>query len=395
MIKFDKRCTGCAGCEQACPNGAISMNIINGFLYPQVDEKLCVDCGLCDHICHYDKGIANQFAKKAYAVKNKSIDIVKKSSSGGMFYTLAKYVIENGGVVCGASFDSDLHLEYDFADNINNLDKLLTSKYVQCDVNGSFKKVKEFLKHGKKVLFCGTPCIVNGLQNYLQKPSPNLILVDFICHGIPNPKFFEKHVKELEKKYKSKLISFNFRHKKNGWEDYYIRLEFENGKSILKPAADDPYMKLFLEDVILRDSCYNCNSRGDRRYSDITIADFWGINESYPDLYDKNGVSLVIVNSKTGQDILNNISDSIIYNQVDFDIAVKTNVPYFKSPKKPEAIAEKVYANMDKYTVQQLADKFVDKITLKRKIRLFLGKIYRKIKDFLRGLLQRRNNESR
>ena len=387
MIKFDKRCTGCAGCEQVCPKDAISMNIANGFLYPQVDEKLCIDCGLCDHICHYDKDIANQFVKKAYAVKNKSIDIVKKSSSGGMFYALAKYVIQNGGVVFGASFDNDLHLNYDFTDNIENLDKFLTSKYLQSNVNGSFKKVKEFLQQGKKVLFCGTPCIVNGLQNYLQKPSPNLILVDFICHGIPNPKFFEKYVKELEKKYKSKLISFNFRYKKNGWEDYCIRLEFENGKSILKPAADDPYMKLFLKDIILRESCYNCNSRGDRRYSDITMADFWGIKDSYPNLYDKDGVSLVIINSKTGQDIFYNISDSIKFDEVDFEKKKKSNLSYCKSPENPAIIREKVYSNMDKYTVQQLADKFVDKISLKKKIRLFLGKIFKKIKRLFRKFI--------
>lgn len=209
-----KECCGCSSCAQKCPTGAISM-IENeeGFLYPSIDKEKCINCGLCSKVCPQLKTIEKkEDYPKAYAMRNQNLNDLKESSSGGIFSVIANYVLENGGVVFGAQYTDDFKVEHVGVENKDKLNLLRKSKYVQSDINSTYKEVESNLKKGKMVLFTGTPCQVYGLKSYLMVEYENLILCDLICHGVPSPKAFQKYLGEFEKKNK-KVISYDFRTK--------------------------------------------------------------------------------------------------------------------------------------------------------------------------------------
>lgn len=311
-----------------------------------------------------------------FAVINRDEKVVRNSSSGGVFYALAQSVIQKGGVVFGAAFDENLKLKHTFAQNMQQVEKLMRSKYVQSDLTGCFERVKDFLQNERYVLFCGTPCECNGLKAYLKRDYEKLLIVDFICHGTPSPKIFEKYVKELEKKYKSEIVDYNFRDKVDGWE-YSTTIQLKDGKKYSTPAWQDSYMRLFLSNISLMKGCYSCIHKGENRSSDITMGDFWGVKENYPEFYDKNGVSLVIVNTKKGFDTLDGIKGVVKCNAVDKEKALQNNSCYYESAKENKN-REEFFKNLDKITIEK-ADKKYLKTPLTKRLRSFLGKVKRKL----------------
>lgn len=386
MIKiFEKQnCSGCHACLNICPKQCIDMREDNeGFWYPQVDQDKCVNCGLCEKVCPIinNKERVNQI--EAYACINKDEEIRAKSSSGGIFTLLAECIINNGGVVFGAGFDEELNLVHSYTDNIEGLEKFRGSKYLQSRIGQSYKEVKEFLEKDIKVLFSGTPCQISGLWSYLGKEYKNLICLDIICHGVPSPKVFKLYRTELEKKYGSTTQRISFRCKYYGWKIYSVLLSFNNKTEYRKDLNNDVYMKGFLQNLYLRPSCYNCKSKTLHRLSDITIADFWGIQDIRPELDDDKGTSLVLINSNKGKKIFNELYDKMVVTEINYTQAIKYNISAVKSVDINHK-SNKFFEKLDFYenNISKLIIKYTKVSIIKRcyrKIKSVLSKIKRNI----------------
>lgn len=302
QINRPEKCSGCTACNQICLKKCITMQTdAEGFAYPMVDENFCIACGKCKMVCpvlHHDGGNAPQ---KVFAEKNKNERIRSTSSSGGVFYELAKKFIENGGVVYGCALDKNMVARHICVETILDLDKLKSSKYVQSDMGSTMSEIKRKLIAGEKILFSGTPCQTAGLRNYLGKDYEGLFVVDVLCHGVPSPKLFADYLEYLSKQYgNGKPVSVNFRNKQRGWKRLYMEVRFDNGKRHYIYSGYDRYEGMFLNNLSLRPSCYECKFTKAERFGDITLGDFWGIGKKYPQWDDDKGISVVMLNTEKG-----------------------------------------------------------------------------------------------
>lgn len=321
------KCTGCMACKNICPQEAISIyEDENGFKYPKIKMEVCIKCGLCSKVCPViNKLLDNKDKIKVLACKNKDREIRLKSSSGGFFSLLAKYIIMNGGVVFGVRFNEKLEVIHDYIEDMKNIELFRGSKYVQSNINDTYKKVKKFLTEDKTVLFTGTPCQVEGLLSYLGKQYDNLYTQDIICHGVPSPKLWRKYL-EYKKKINGEYPkTINFRRKDiTGWNNYQVNYKYSNNEENIH-HDDDYFMKIFLKNLALRESCYDCEFKKLARKSDITIADFWGIDKINPKINDETGISAVLINSKKGQELFENIKKDLDYYDARLEDIIKYN----------------------------------------------------------------------
>lgn len=350
-----KKCTGCFACVSVCPKQCIHMEKDkDGFLYPVIDSDKCIDCGLCKKTCMVGEKADTQYTKNAYAMSNKNDEVRLNSSSGGVFTLLAEHIIEQGGTVYGAAFDDKYAVKHIRIKSKDDIEKLRTSKYVQSQIGDCYKKAKEDLDNGIKVLFTGTPCQIAGIKGFLKKDYDNLFCQDIMCHGVPSPKLWSKYLDEINL---GKLNNVSFRDKTVGWSLFSMKIEGENGK-LCEKFFDNTYMKAFLADIALRESCYNCNCKELNYFSDITLADFWGLDKAYPELDDNRGVSLVLVNSSKGEMLIKEISDMANINQVDIDRALNGNKPAITNTPMHKN-REKFLNGMDSTPVNKLVKKYV------------------------------------
>lgn len=307
ILHIDNECTGCGACISSCSQDALKLIYDSeGFYYPSLDVSKCIDCKLCEKNCHvlnpipYDKAV--DFS--AYMGKSKSEEIRKRSSSGGFFTLLANNIIDKGGVVFGARYNYDKErLEHADTDHVA-FSELPKSKYIESYVGDAFRTVKKYLKEDRYVLYCGTPCQVSGLRTFLKRTDQTkLLAVDFICHGVPSNKNFTAYKHFLEKKKRSKIVHIDFRPKTRGWRTSNLLVKFKNNKvkDIIFPLSY--YYSHFQNNDLLRKSCYTCNYPG-RHLSDITIADFWGVNKYKSSMDDNKGLSLIVVNNEKGGDYI-------------------------------------------------------------------------------------------
>ena len=369
-----KLCTGCTACMNNCPKGAISFKEgKDGFKYPVIDQDKCIDCGLCKRTCPVLNTKENESINKCYVGYNKDSNERLNASSGSVFSLIANYILDNNGIVVGAAFDDNNHLKHIAVEKKEDLNPLRKSKYLQSDLDNIFKYIKEQIKT-KKVLFVGTPCQVAGIKAFIKK-SDNLITIDLFCHGAPSPKLFEKYVKELEKINNDKLINYDFRDSSTGWDTYSNRATFKN-REVVTDRKKNEYMKLFLSDIALRESCFNCNFKLGNKYSDITLGDFWGIKNHYPEMYNKEGVSAIIINTELGKEIFNNIKDNIEYKECELDKIISGNPSLIHSSKRPEK-RDIFFDELEETSIEILTKKYEKKVSLKRKI---INKIKRIIK---------------
>lgn len=338
MIVDKNQCSGCHACYSICPQNCIAMIFDEeGFKYPQINIESCVDCGMCQKVCPSWNEYKPFMKGKAYACINKDDIVRENSSSGGIFSLIAEYVIEKCGIVFGAGYDEELNVCHQKIVDKKELHKLRGSKYVQSDIGNTYKQVKELLEENKLVLFTGTPCQISGLKNFLQKEYDNLILQDIICHGVPSVLVWNKYLDYQKEKNGSNIRNNtgpDFRNKVVGWKNFSMYISFENGSDYYKEFTEDLYLKSFINNICLRPSCYDCHSKSVERESDITLADFWGVWDVLPEMYDDKGTSLVLVNSKKGKEIFENISELMKYKEVDFDKATSYNSAAFKSVAK-------------------------------------------------------------
>ena len=273
-----------------------------GFLYPVVDQTLCISCDLCEKRCpvgheHPEKEV------KMLGAQHKDQEVRRLSSSGGVFTALARNTIEKGGAVFGAVFDENLRVEHVGAIDESEFSAMRGSKYVQSDSAEGIMNAAAILSRGMPVMFTGTPCQVDGLLAAVrEKDRASLLTVDFVCHGVPSPGVFASYLKEMEREHGQRVVAYTFRDKRLGWKNFSAVATLEDGTEVSGTQTDEPYLYGFLQNLYLRPSCGQCHSlRGKRHVSDITIADFWGSQEICPERDDDTGLSLVLINTEKGE----------------------------------------------------------------------------------------------
>ena len=357
ILKNQTDCCGCRACEFVCSKKAVAMTEnTEGFFYPTVNNDLCIDCGLCVKRCPVETA-ANSHCEKDYpefmAARAVDEDIVFSSSSGGLFSVLANHILDLGGAVVGAGFDDDFRVVHQIIESKDDLHKLQGSKYVQSDLSDCYVKTEALLKSGKIVLFSGTSCQIEGFKNYLNRQYENLYLVDIICHGVPTPKLWEKYIEYQEGRYRSKIVSAEFRNKDTGWLTFSMKLRFDNQRQYRKKTAEEPYMRLFLNNCFLRESCYSCKFKTLDKPSDFTLSDFWKIKYAIPELDDDKGTSLVFVNTAKGKKLLDSISSKIIAFEVSEDQALFRNPAVLHSSHRPPN-RDEVISHLEDSDIKQL-----------------------------------------
>ena len=328
MIHIDQKkdCCGCSACDAACNKKCISMTRDeDGFLYPIVDVDQCVNCGLCQRVCPMANYQVPKRKPLALGAINQNDDIRRMSSSGGVFYLLCEYVIQQNGIVFGAAFDENFDVYHTYSEDLDGCKRFMGSKYVQSIIGDSYQKAKQFLQEDRIVLFTGTPCQIAGLLSYLGnlKDHEKLITQDIVCLGAPSPYRWHEFKKRIQGN--KEITSIQFRNKETGWRSGSFVAVFYDGSEYKELYAQTDYMKGFSSGAYTRPSCYECKFSRLERQSDITLGDFWGVEGLYPELYDNKGTSLVLVNSKKGRQIIKNVSKGLTIKKVRLDYAVKYN----------------------------------------------------------------------
>lgn len=372
-------CTGCHACYNICPQNCIEMvENKEGFLEPSINYDICINCNLCKKICPVNKDHKVTYRNvKAFVCINKNEVIRQNSSSGGIFTELASYILDQEGFVYGAAFDENFKVKHIKIEKKMDICKLQCSKYVQSNIGNIFINVKDDLEIGKKVLFTGTPCQIEGLLNFLGKEYSNLYTQDLICHGVPSPKSWNKYIREFGKG----INSISFRDKTYGWKKFSMKVETDD--SIYINTLDkDSFLQSFLKNINLRKSCYNCKFKTIGRRSDITLADYWGIEHIDGLYFDDKGTSLVIINSDKGQEMYDNIRKNLISKSTDLNKAIKYN-PAINQSVELTKKRSLFFKNINKYTYEQLVKNTL-KVTIIDKLVKIKIKIIRKIKRMLK-----------
>lgn len=363
-IKNKAECTGCYACYNVCPVNAITMvEDKEGFKYPKVDKDICIKCGLCKKTCP----LLNEEKKKeedrtpnpkVIAAWSKNQYIRLDSTSGGTFSELAKVIYEEDGYVVGAAYNKEWMVEHIISNDIKDLEEIRSSKYLQSNIGDIFRKVKDKLEEGEKVLICGSPCQISGLYNYLKKDYENLYTCDFICRGMNSPKVFKKYIEDLEEKYNSKVTKVKFKNKIHGWHNFSTRVDFKNGKTYIGGRYVDSYMVGYLKyNAFIRPCCYECQFKDMPRVADITLADFWGIEEIDKSLDNNQGTSMVLLNSKKGEELFEKVKINMFYKEIKSDQVFAGNICASKSVEKTP-VRDKVFENIDNLTYKELSNKY-------------------------------------
>lgn len=369
------KCFGCRICESLCPVGAISFQKNKrGFEYPIVDIDKCIECGICEKNCGLlSDDRTRLMPEKFYALKNKNRDIKLKSSSGGAFMLLAEEVISVGGIVYGCKIDDNINAVYGRAETLDDCVAFMGSKYVQSDMKDIIKYILNDLKKSKTVLFTGTPCECLGVKTAVSnlKHDGKLILCDFYCHGAPSPMIFDDFKKYMEKKYNGNIITFRFRDKekvlnppnsrgmrmnilqssKQQRHEDHIECDSEQQMhlddckivDIYDAEANNKYFELFKFNYISRESCYECPCIGIKRDTDITIGDYWRCEKYHPDFFDREGISVVTINTVTGRALFEKIKEKSEYITIEKNEIIQPMISHAPLKKNNYADVWKIY----------------------------------------------------
>lgn len=359
--KNKEECCGCTACKSICPTKAIEMKPDEeGFLYPQIDQNLCIDCGVCRKVCAFQNGYdvpRNYDSPFVYAAKHIDEKVRMSSSSGGAFTAISDYVLNKNGVVCGVAFDEEMNVVHQITSTKKEVEKFKGSKYVQSDLRNIFLEIKNNLENRKLVLFTGTPCQTAGLRSYLKGTNmDSLILCDIVCHGTPSPLMWREHIKCLENKVKNKIVEYYCRSKVTGWHGHNEMVIYQNGKKDYESILSQKHKVLFHSLNILRPACHNCKYTNLKRPSDITIGDFWGIEKSMPDFDDNKGTSLVLLNSPKGQRLFEGIKENLIWRESNTQDCLQPQLQYPTEPsEKRQQFWEDYSSNGYEYIIAKYA----------------------------------------
>lgn len=369
MIEINdyKECCGCEACTNICPKNCISMEEHDGFFYPKINKEDCINCHLCEKICPVSQTVNTLEPIDAFAGYNNDTQSRLTSTSGGVFYLIAESIIRRGGTVYGVSFDGGFNTVFSRVEELKDLYKLQGSKYPQSRIHDTYKQIKSDLNCGKEVLFCGTPCQVNGLKLFLQKKYEKLYLIDLICHGVPSPVFWNKYLKAY---FDNEVIkSVTFKDKQFGWKNWCVVIETDK-RVLIEKKLDNAYMSSYLCGYNVRPSCFNCNCKDRNRASDITIGDAWGTPEKNKFLNDNQGMSSIIINTKKGEKIFEEVSNKMTVQKYSLDDVVVGNPAYhvsmntnpFNKQFAHEMSTKDAMKTYSKYHVAKLPGKVIHKI---------------------------------
>lgn len=389
MINIQNKvdCCGCNACGDVCPKHAISFVTDNeGFWYPEVDMQKCIDCHLCEKACPIitKTDIIHRFDEpRVYAAYSKDEDVRLDSTSGGIHSTLAKEIYSRGGFVGGAIYNEDHTVSHFVSGNESDLFKIRSSKYLQSSLKGQYKEVKTLLEQRKEVFYCGAPCQIQALYKYLRKDYENLITCDFICLGVNSPKVFLKYMDYLEQKHGAKATEIKFKNKKWGWHNFSMRVNFENGCEYCQDRYHDLFFIGYLQSKnFMRPSCYHCKFRDYPQRSDITLADFWGLENIDKTMDQDKGTSLVMINSEKGHSLFEKIKEKVVWKEFDFEIAKKGNPAITTSPQIAQNDRDDFFKELDKKSFDKVAKKFFPMPGVVNKIRRKAATILRLVATF-------------
>lgn len=353
-------CTGCKMCADFCPKQAISFEESEGFWIPKVDMGKCVSCGLCSKLCPSlnEPQPTPKAPVSCYGAKSKDEDIRFNSTSGGVFSVLAQRWIEEGGVCYGAVYGSDMLVRHASCNTKQGVDALRQSKYVQSDTQGIYAAVKDDLQSNIRVMFCGTPCQVEALKAYLHKPYDGLFTMDFFCLGVCSPLVYRRYIEGLENRYGSKAVKVWFKHKRKGWRSIGVSVRFANGREYFRTGSNDLFMRAFVGDFLsLRPSCAHCHYRKIPHCSDLTLADFWGIEYVNPEMDDNMGLSAVLVNTEKGRKLFASVTDKLDSFVTDVESVIRHNDSALHA-KPPHPDNERFITYLNTHSLKEAMEKY-------------------------------------
>lgn len=366
-----EECSNCGACYNVCPVDAIFLKQNEfGFEYPEVNEEKCLHCNKCATACKAVQRQKLNTTIEAYAATNLNKKTLMLSSSGGAFSALAEYVLSKSGVVCGCVYDDNLIPVHICTEKNEDVLLMRKSKYVQSDVGLVYREVLNKLKSGRLVLFTGTPCQIAGLYSVVGEKYDNLITADLICHGVPSRELFKKFLEYLEIKYKTKIVHFDFRSKKYKWQRFTAEFKDNKGRTKNIGKVNEFYFSAFTGGNILRPNCFNCRFACGERVGDITLGDFWG-HEALDLKCDKNnGISVLTINTKKAQTLLDVLSEKLIMERVDYKIVIAGNT-CLRHPTLKGAKWEEYMKAIKDDTILEMAYKY----RVKNKKKIFRGTI--------------------
>lgn len=387
-------CNGCNTCTVSCPiDKCITMNMDNeGFFYPKVDTQTCINCDKCEKVCPY---VPELIMKKeepiryekplVYASYSKNHEVRFDSTSGGIFSELAFKMFDQDGYVGGAVYNEDNSVSHILTNDRNKLDEIRSSKYIFSLTDKLFPEVKKQLKSGNKVLVCGAPCQISGLYTFLKKDYENLITCDFICKSVNSTKVFQKYIEWLESKYQSKVKKIKAKDKTTGWHKFGMKVDFENGKSYISDRYNDPFFVGYLQtELFTMEACFTCKFRGFPRPADITLADFWGIENIDKSMDQDLGTSLILINSDKGKVYYESLGESIVSKEFTLKDAEFGNPAIYKDTLNivNKEQRESFYKDLEEYSFDIIASKYFPMPTLKNKILNKLKRVKKVISIF-------------
>ena len=347
LFKNKYQCCGCNACEMICGKKAITMiEDEYGFRFPQIDTEKCVGCGSCQKVCCINNDVELCKPRTVYAASYKNKDISAKSASGGIFAALAKQVLTEGGIVFGSAYTKQFDVEVISIEKIEDLPRLQGSKYVQSSMNSSFLKIKSELQTGRTVLFCGVPCQVEALKRFLGRSYENLLVVDIVCHGVPSNRMLKDYLAFLADKKQMEIQSIQFRTKTKG-QNVYGEIAYRAYRQEPLISYKSSYYKLFLNCQTFRDSCYHCKFAGTKRPGDISLCDYWGIEDEHPDFVKEvekeglAGISAIMVNTNAGLAFFERLKQEFLLRESTVEQVAKHN-PQLQAPSVKTAERKQV-----------------------------------------------------
>lgn len=379
------QCTGCQACASICPKNCISMVTAGGgFRLPDISTENCAQCGKCEKVCPVLHTQIVSTNTLAFAIKNRNEKERKDSTSGGIFSLLAKFVLNQNGIVFGAAYSENFEVRHVAITDSNHLSLLQGAKYIQSIVGDAFEEAKKELETGRTVLFSGTPCQCAGLKSFLGKTYDNLLTMDLICHGVPSPKVWQAYIDYRSQKENNGVRPqrINMRSKSSGWSRYGYSTEFDYGDGKISQIGNghDLFMKAFVGNICLRASCSDCKMKGVERCTDFTLGDYWGIWNQHPEFDDNKGTSVVFVHTQKGREILEQLSDKMDCLKVDIEDAYKENGSLVNSSRphlcRDEFLKQITADNFEELVKKYFSQESVQKPGLLQRIKGKLGRIF-------------------
>lgn len=367
-VSDKSQCCGCWACENICPKKCITMKEDHeGFRYPEIDEDSCINCGLCERVCPIKLPKQNDDVPLSYVVQHKNSNILRTSTSGGFFTSIAKYAIEKGGVVFGATFDVNMELRHSYSDTLEGCKKFRGSKYVQSLIGDTYKQAKSFLDSGRMVVFSGTPCQIAGLYGFLkERIYENLITVDLVCHGVPSPLLFRKYISFYEKKGKSKIINYLSRDKYYGYDYSTATIFFDNKKKQYHKGMEaDIMLRLYFKNICSRPSCYNCHFKTLNRVSDFTIFDCWNA-QSVSKKFSRNGATNVFIHTPKGQLVFDKIKEDFLFASSQINYIIEHDGLMIKHFVPVNSERDEFFNDLNKQDIKYIENKYLNNSNLKK-----------------------------